>query len=115
MNKKKKMMLAGIGAAAGAMALIMLAVWLIFGRTSLEGMWRYDKATRYVFKDGGKGALVLPDAEYAFSYTLNEDKDKVSIDFEYEKARDMTYSYKCSWGTLTLTEENGKSYELKKE
>ena len=113
MTKKTKMILAGAGTATAVTALLVFLIWLIFFRSTIKGFWSYDDVSCYEFGDGGRGALVLPDDRFDFTYTLDE--DKVSIDFDSKNARDITYTYKVSGSTLTLTESGGKSYELHKK
>lgn len=93
---------------AGVVALVIVAVllFLLLGggggqKTGLEGLWTVDGVTSYRFERGGKGAMELPSANYAFKYTVQD--GVLSIDFEDEAARDNSYTYSVSDTTLVLT------------
>lgn len=101
---------------AGAVIILFLAV-LVLGivlicrgcstKHSIVGTWDYDTVTVYRFEKNGKGALILPNASYDFSYTV--DNDKISINFESEKATDSTYTYTVKGDKLTLTKDEASN------
>ena len=109
---------------AGAVIIIVL-VLLVLGIVlicrgcssdrSIVGTWDYDTVTVYRFDKNGKGALILPNASYDFSYTTKD--GKISIDFESEQASDSTYTYtvKADKLTLTVDEASDTVYVLTKK
>lgn len=66
----------------------------------LEGTWYMDAVTVYKFYGGGKGAMVLPSAEYTFSYSVEE--NTLNIDFDHEGAKDAQYTFFIAGDVLTL-------------
>ena len=92
-------------AAIAVIALFILGIILLFKSCSTDhsivGTWDYDTVTVYRFDKGGKGALVLPNVSYDFSYTTKD--GRISIDFESEKATDSTYTYTVKGDKLTLS------------
>lgn len=77
---------------------IMLAI--IHRQSPIEGTWYMDEVTAYEFRSGGKGAMILPSAEYAFTYSITD--NNLSIDFEYEGAKDAQYIFTIDGNILTL-------------
>lgn len=95
-------------------AVIILAVFVILTVVllrscrkgdALQGQWRIDEVTAYRFDGKGEGALVLPDLDFPFRYTIK--KDILSIDFESESARDFSYTFRVDGDQLTLTGGEG--------
>lgn len=93
---------------AGIAALVVVAVLLVLllgggggKKSGLEGLWTVDGVTSYRFERGGKGAMELPDRDFAFTYTV--ENGVLSIDFKDEMATDAQYSYSVSDDTLVLT------------
>lgn len=102
-----------------AVVVMFIAVMLIVksrGGDMLKGTWDFDGVTVYQFDGKGKGSLNLPGNTYPFTYGI---KDKeVSIDFESDAARDVTYTFSVNKEKLILVsiEENReKNYELMKK
>lgn len=100
-QKYRKQLILGIG----VLLCLPIIVFVIVGQiSSLEGKWYMDEVTAYEFYDGYKGAMVLPSAEYEFSYTIKD--DILRIDFDYEGAKDAQYTFVVDGDTLTLTGGN---------
>ena len=72
-----------------------------FMQPTLRGRWDLDGTTVYEFNKGGKGALVLTNKEYEFTYEVND--DQLLIDFVDEVARDAQYTFAVSDGMLFLS------------
>lgn len=72
---------------------------------AVKGMWFYDAVTVYSFNGRGNGELILPTAQYAFTYTLED--DTLHIDFENENVRDAVYTYAIEDESLILTGTGG--------
>ena len=125
-KKRKQRRLLGISAAV--LAIILLVVLIIVvakscssggdapnGTDALSGTWDLDGITVYQFDGKGNGALKLPDNTYSFTYKTKD--NSLSIDFESESARDITYTFTVENEKLLLvsTEKDKEiTYELKK-
>lgn len=82
---------------------------------ALKGTWDIDGVTVYQFDGKGNGALILPSNTYPFIYGIKD--NAVSIDFESDAARDITYSFTVEKDKLIMvsTEDNHeKTFELTK-
>lgn len=79
---------------------------LSIGKDELNGVWCYDEVTSYEFDGNGDGALVLPSAQYAFRYEIDE--THVSIDFEDDAANDASYDFLVESDVLTLKTGQGE-------
>lgn len=88
---------------AALLVVLILAVTLLKVDV-LAGRWNMDDVTAYHFDGKGKGALVLPHAQYVFSYTIEE--DVLCIDFDHEGAKDAEYTFHVEGDTLTLNGGN---------
>lgn len=105
--------------AAIAVVILLFAVFIsvmLSRGDALKGTWDLDGITAYQFDGKGKGSLNLPDSSYPFSYEITG--SDVSIDFESDEARDMTYSFFAEKDKLTLTYKEGKEtivFELVKQ
>ncbi len=90
--------------AALAFILVTLVVFAVFlsshDNNPIQGKWNMDGVTVYEFRDSGRGSLILPSAQYDFTYEISE--DKLQIFFEYEGAKDAEYSFKIEDDILTL-------------
>lgn len=74
----------------------------------LYGNWNLDDVTEYYFDGQGNGSLNLPDKAYSFTYEIKD--DELSIDFENENARDITYKFVINGNDLTIiSDENNKT------
>lgn len=72
----------------------------------IAGTWTIDGVTSYRFKEGGKGALILPEHRYAFVYTLEE--DELSLKFESAKIKKAVFRVSLEGDDLILTKEGGE-------
>ena len=90
---------------AAALVLLVIVLLVSGNKDELKGQWRIDEITAYRFDGEGNGALVLPDQEFVFRYTVHE--DQLTIDFVSESARDFVYSYQIQGKKLTLTGGEG--------
>lgn len=111
-KQKHRRRLAGIGLLA---ALLILAVVMVIVLTGdpLIGRWNMDEVTSYEFSRNGKGTLILPSAQYDFTYTI--DDNVLSIDFDYDGAKDAQYTFTVDGDVLTLDGGNSTTqgiYEL---
>lgn len=70
------------------------------GRDALAGVWDCDGYTAYRFDGRGRGALLLSDSEYEFTYRL--EGDWLFIDFADEAARDSAYTFRVEGDRLRL-------------
>lgn len=74
----------------------------------LYGNWNLDDVTEYYFDGQGNGSLNLPDKAYSFTYEIKD--DELSIDFENENARDITYKFVINGNDLTIiSDENNET------
>lgn len=111
-KQKRSRRLAGIGLLA---ALLILAVVMVIVLTGdpLMGRWNMDAVTSYEFSRNGKGTLILPSAQYDFTYTI--DDNVLNIDFDYDGAKDAQYTFTVDGDVLTLDGGNSTTqgiYEL---
>ena len=89
----------GLGLAAVLMILLIVLVGAIFD-DPLIGRWYMDEVTSYQFSGNGKGVMILPAAQYDFTYVI--DGNILNIDFAYEGAKDAQYTFNVNGGVLTL-------------
>ena len=85
------------------------------GRDRLSGVWDCDGYTAYRFDGRGRGALLLSDSEYEFTYRL--EGDWLFIDFADEAARDGAYTLSLEGDRLRLTGGEGTfggNFELRR-
>lgn len=103
-RQQRRMLKIGIGILTGLL-IAAVALMLVLGKkTPLEGKWVLDQVTSYVFYADGTGALVLPSAEYGFTYQLQE--DTLYLDYADEKAKDSQYTYEIKGNKLYLNGGN---------
>lgn len=101
MKKDKRFWLLGVIG-----ILLIASIMLICFRTDkVKGIWNVDDVTAYHFDGKGHGELVLPDKEYKFVYKLT--KNEISIDFESESAKDISFNYSLQKDKLIL--EHGEA------
>ena len=81
----------------------------------LVGKWKEEGKKSYEFSGKGKGKLKLPTNEYAFSYTIKD--NKIHLDFESNEAKDSDYEYSFEGDKLHLKGLNNYAgeYELTKQ
>lgn len=78
----------------------------------LIGLWDIDGNTKYEFDGKGNGKIIVPLANYEFTYTI-EKENIIIVDFKDEKSRDTKYEYKVTNETLELTDINQSNINLK--
>lgn len=105
-------------AAVAVIALFIFGIVLLFKSCSTDhsivGTWDYDTVTVYRFDKNGKGELILPNSNFAFTYEIKD--DALAIDFESENAADSTYTFSVTDDKLTLTAESSDAvYVLTKK
>lgn len=109
-QKKKPFLWWIVAAAMVVLSLIVIPLFFkegVIGGDVLKGTWSLDGTTVYQFEGNGKGAMILPNKAYSFSYIVNEEEMTVSIDFEHKKAKDATYSYQVGDDKLVLSGVGG--------
>ena len=99
-------------------AAVIILITTQFGKKSnaLIGTWRYDEYTQYVFEKDGTGKLLVDDATYSYTYTVNG--EKLILDFTDDIVMDCDYTFSINNATLTLvggTGTDGGNYKLNKE
>lgn len=86
------------------LVILLIGLLLCLRISPLVGTWYMDEVTAYRFEKNGKGALVLPSAEYEFTYKVDE--EMLYIDFAHEGAKNAQYFFSVSGNTLTLNGGN---------
>ena len=71
--------------------------------TDITGFWTLDGTTNYRFDEDGTGALVLPEHEFSFSYTLEE--DELTLEFEDTGIDPAVFTFTLEDDTLILQRE----------
>lgn len=99
-QKHHQRTLVGICAMAVLFSAVAVIILFVFSGRSLEGKWNMDDVTSYEFYGNGKGCMVLPTAEYEFTYTV--DSNTLYIDFAYDGAKDSQYIFTIDGNTLIL-------------
>lgn len=74
-------------------------------KEELAGTWSADDITLLEFEANGSGRLILPEEEYAFTYTLKD--DQLKLDFASSRASDGTYTVSLMFDTLELNGGRG--------
>ncbi|MCR5370603.1 MAG: hypothetical protein K6E83_07845 [Clostridium sp.] len=69
----------------------------------ITGLWTIDDITSYQFSEDGTGALILPEHEYPFDYTLED--DRLTLEFESSRIRKTVFTVALEEGTLTLVKK----------
>ena len=69
----------------------------------ISGTWTIDGITTYRFEEDGTGALVLPEHEYIFSHTVED--NKLTLEFENIKIDPAVFTITLEGDTLTLVKE----------
>ncbi len=69
----------------------------------LAGTWTVDGVTNYRFEEGGAGTLLLPEHDYAFAYTLEE--NALTLEFESAGIKPAVFRVSLEGETLTLERE----------
>lgn len=116
-QKRSYRCLIGVAAAAVMLVAVLVLVRSCVGAgDALSGTWSLDGVTVYRFDGEGNGSLDLPLSTYPFKYEITD--NSISIDFESESARDVTYRFSVRDDKLVLiSDENGQRavYRLTKE
>lgn len=87
--------------------------------TALQGTWRYDEHTEYVFGGNGRGCLHIDDTnDFKFAYTVED--SVLKLDFVPDYVTDCEYDFKLEGDKLTLIGGNGtanlgQEYKLNRE
>lgn len=102
-QRQRRCMTCGIGVFI-ALVIIVAIVAVSFTVDPLVGRWDMDEVTSYEFRRNGKGVMILPSAQYEFSYTVKD--NMLYIDFDYEDARDAQYEFTINGDMLTLNGGN---------
>ena len=66
----------------------------------ITGFWTLDGTTNYRFNEDGIGELVLPEHEFSFSYTAEE--DELTLDFEDAGIDTAVFTFTLEDDTLIL-------------
>ena len=93
--------------------ILLVAIVVVLTGDPLIGRWNMDEVTSYEFFRNGKGTMILPAAQYVFTYSI--DGDMLNIDFEYEGAKDAQYIFTVDGDVLTLDGGNSNTqgiYEM---
>lgn len=119
-RRRNKRIRTAIGVASVILLLliVVLCIKAFSGNDGFKGTWDLDGTTVYEFDGSGKGAMVLPNNEYEFTYNVDEENKTISIDFADEKANDYTYTYELSGNKLILSggdEDETFTYEFTKK
>lgn len=99
-QRQRKQLQFTIGILLILIVALVIVLASIHQQSPIEGTWYMDEVTAYEFRNGGKGAMILPSAEYEFTYSITD--NNLSIDFEYEGAKDAQYIFTINGNTLTL-------------
>lgn len=99
-QKHRKKMRLSIAALFILAVVLSIAIAIVYKRSSLIGTWYVDDVTTYEFYNGREGAMVLPSAEYEFTYSVTD--NILYIDFKYEGAKDAQYAFYVDGNSLTL-------------
>ncbi len=67
----------------------------------LLGIWAADDYTSLRFAKDGQGSMILPESEYEFQYTLED--DKLTLDFASSRAKDAEYTVDLTEDSMKLT------------
>lgn len=107
LSKKARKLIALCSVVILIVALAAMVMQYSATHDALRGTWDYDGTTVYKFNGDGTGALVLPDSQYDFSYSISRRDHTVAIDFMDDSAKDHTYSFAVEGDQLTLTDTVG--------
>ena len=93
----------------GVIVILLIASVIIicFRTDKVKGIWNVDDVTAYHFDGKGHGELILPDKEYKFVYKLT--KNEISIDFESESAKDISFNYSLEKDKLILKQREASA------
>ena len=80
-------------------------------KDKLVGLWDVDGNTKYEFNGKGKGKIIVPNSEYEFTYTI--ENNVVSVDFKSEKSTDTKYEFKVQKDSMELKDLTQPNVNLK--
>ena len=95
---------------------LILVILLPKNTNHLLGAWRYDKYTKYIFKEDGTGSLNVDDVIYNYKYEISA--DKLTLDFSDDIIKDCDYTFLVDGEELTLIggkNTDGGTYKLQKK
>ena len=69
----------------------------------ITGFWTLDGTTNYRFEENGIGALVLPEHEFPFSYTAEE--EELTLLFDDSSSKPVVFTFTLEDDTLILRRE----------
>ena len=69
-------------------------------QADITGFWTLDGTTNYRFDEDGTGALVLPEHEFSFSYTVEE--DELTLEFNDAGIDTTVFTFTLEDDTLIL-------------
>ena len=105
-KKKRRKLLFSMIVLLLIIAAVFAVILLMPGSADvLIGTWAFDTVTVYEFDGAGNGAMVLPTAQYIFSYSIEE--DQLHIDFEDERITDVVYTFTIQDDNLTFVSPEG--------
>ena len=70
---------------------------------SIAGTWTVDGITTYRFDENGMGELILPEHEFAFDYTVEE--DELTLEFDDSSINTAVFTFTMEDDTLVLKRE----------
>lgn len=70
---------------------------------TLVGTWTIDGTTTYQFEEDGRGALILPEHRYPFTYTV--EADKLLLEFDNSSIGKAAFRFTAAGDALTLKRE----------
>ena len=120
-KKRRQQLMIRRGIVGGvALAILILIIVLIVkgcsgGTDALAGKWDVDGVTFYEFNGKGKGALILPNSTYDFTYEIEE--NQLIIDYKDDSVHDGSYTFEVNDDKLILIGGEGTvggTYELTK-
>lgn len=69
----------------------------------ITGLWTIDDVTSYQFSEDGTGALIVPEHEYPFDYTLED--GRLTLEFESSSIKKTVFTVDPEENSLTLVKE----------
>lgn len=88
-----------------AIAIIAIIIDINRPEAVLKGTFVYDDSTKYEFDGRRKGAMIIGDSSYEYTYSV--EGDTLKMDFVDERNVDATYTFKIENDVLTLVGGEG--------
>ena len=109
--KRRKRLIRVLSLISIVLVIIVIVLYLTLikdkdSNNSIVGKWTTDGVTVYKFNKDNTGYLIVPLAKYKFNY--KKDDNKLFIDFENKKSKDIEYNYSFKDDKLILSGENGE-------